>query len=126
MQIRVGYELIYDLPQPTPMVLMLYVHHTRAGDILVPDRMVAEPFVPATSYRDGFGNWCTRIVAPAGRLRLSASAVLRDSGEAETLALNETQHAVHDLPDDTIVFLLGSRYCERSEERRVGKECRSA
>src|SRR5688572_17105648 len=112
MQIRVGYELIYDLPQPTPMVLMLNVHHTRAGDILVPDRMVAEPFVPATSYRDGFGNWCTRIVAPAGRLRLSASAVLRDSGEAETLALNEPQHAVHELPDDTIVFLLGSRYCE--------------
>ena len=112
MQIRVGYELIYDLPQPTPMVLMLNVHHTRAGDILVPDRMVADPFVPATSYRDGFGNWCTRIVAPAGRLRLSASAVLRDTGKPETLALTETQHAVHDLPDDTIVFLLGSRYCE--------------
>ena len=73
MQIRVGYELIYDCPQPTPMVLMLNIHHTRAGDIVVPDRMIAEPFVPMTPYRDGFGNWCTRIVAPAGRLRLSAT-----------------------------------------------------
>ena len=37
MQIRVGYELIFDCPQPTPMVLMLHIHHTRAGDIVVPD-----------------------------------------------------------------------------------------
>ena len=77
MKIRVGYELIYDCPQPTPMVLMLNIHHTRAGDIVVPDRMIAEPFVPMTSYRDGFGNWCTRILAPAGRLRLSANALLQ-------------------------------------------------
>ena len=82
MQIRVGYELIYDCPQPTPMVLMLNIHHTRANDIVVPDRMIAEPFVPMTSYRDGFGNWCTRIVAPAGRLRLSADARAERHGRA--------------------------------------------
>ena len=82
MQMRVGYELIYDLPQPTPMALMLNIHHTRAGDIVVPDRMIAEPFVPMTSYTDGFGNWCTRIVAPPGRLRLSASGVLHDTRRA--------------------------------------------
>jgi hypothetical protein len=29
MQIRVGYELIYDCPQPTPMMLMVNIHHTR-------------------------------------------------------------------------------------------------
>ena len=38
MQIRVGYELVYDCPQPTPMLLMLNVHHARAADIVVPDR----------------------------------------------------------------------------------------
>jgi hypothetical protein len=46
MQIRVGYELIYDCPQPTPMVLMLNVHHTRAADLAIPDRLVADPPVP--------------------------------------------------------------------------------
>src|SRR4029077_16120923 len=86
LQLRVGYELIYDCPQPTPMVLMLNIHHTRAGDIVVPDRMLAEPSVPTTPYRDGFGNWCTRIVAPAGRLRLTASALLNDNGEADPIA----------------------------------------
>ena len=112
MQIRVGYELIYDCPQPTPMVLMLNIHHTRAGDIVVPDRMVAEPFVPTTAYRDGFGNWCTRIVAPAGRLRFSATGVVNDSGKPDPIPTAEYQSAVEDLPEDSIVFLLGSRYCE--------------
>ena len=61
---------------------MLNIHHTRANDIIVPDRMIADPVIPVTSYRDGFGNWCTRILAPAGRLRLSASALAERHGRA--------------------------------------------
>jgi transglutaminase-like putative cysteine protease len=112
MQIRAGYELIYDCPQPTPMALMLNIHHTRAGDIVVPDRMIAEPFVPQTSYRDGFGNWCTRIVAPPGRLRLTTDALVNDTGQPDPIVVSEQQHAVEDLPGESLVFLLGSRYCE--------------
>jgi transglutaminase-like putative cysteine protease len=112
IQIRVGYELIFDCPQPTPMVLMLNIHHTRAGDIVVPDRMTVDPVVPMTPYRDGFGNWCTRLVAPAGRLRLSTTSVLNDTGEPDPIAVAEYQHAVEDLPEESLVFLLGSRYCE--------------
>ena len=112
IQLRVGYELIYDCPQQTPMVLMLNIHHTRANDIIVPDRMVTDPVIPVTSYRDGFGNWCSRILAPAGRLRLSTSALLRDTGEPDPIVVSQDQHAVEDLPEDSLVFLLGSRYCE--------------
>jgi len=112
MQIRAGYELIYDFPQPTPMVLMLNIHHTRAGDIVVPDRMTTDPAVPTTAYRDGFGNWCTRIMAPAGRLRLTANSVLNDSGKPDEVVMPERPHAVEDLPEEAMVFLLGSRYCE--------------
>jgi transglutaminase-like putative cysteine protease len=64
MQIRVGYELIYDCPQPTPMMLMLNIHHTRASDIVIPDHLTTTPSTPITAYRDIFGNWCNRIVAP--------------------------------------------------------------
>jgi len=110
MRIRVGYELIYDCPQQTPMTLMLTIHHTRASDIIVADRMIAEPSVPMTSYRDSFGNWCTRILAPAGRLRLSASALLNDTGAPDSVALSERLHAVEDLPEESLLFLLGSRY----------------
>jgi transglutaminase-like putative cysteine protease len=112
MRIRVGYELVYDCPQPTPMVLMLTIHHTRAHDIVVPDRMIVEPSVPTTSYRDAFGNWCSRIVAPRGRMRLSATALLNDSGEPDEVSDAERQRAVEDLPEESLVFLLGSRYCE--------------
>jgi transglutaminase-like putative cysteine protease len=112
MQLRVGYELIYDFPQQTPMVLMLNIHHTRAGDIIVPDQMTAEPSVPLIPYRDGFGNWCTRLVAPPGQLRLSANAVLNDTGQPDPIVQADYQHAVEDLPEEALVFLLGSRYCE--------------
>jgi transglutaminase-like putative cysteine protease len=108
----VGYELIYDCPHQTPMVLMLNIHHTRANDIVVPDRMMTVPSIPVTSYRDGFGNWCTRILAPTGRLQLTATALVRDTGRPDAVALCEHQHAVEDLPEEALVFLLGSRYCE--------------
>ena len=53
-----------------------------------------------------------RILAPAGRLRLSANALLSDTGEPDPIAVSEDQHAVEDLPEESLVFLLGSRYCE--------------
>lgn len=112
MKIRIGYELIYDCPQPTPMILTLNVHFTRVSDMLVPDHLVADPPVPMSAYRDGFGNWCTRIVAPRGLLRLSTDAVVRDSGLPDTVVPEARQIPVEALPDDTLQFLLGSRYCE--------------
>ncbi|MDB5393427.1 MAG: transglutaminase [Rhodospirillales bacterium] len=112
MQIRVGYELIYNFPKPTPVILTLNIHASRAGDILSPDFIVAEPHIRVSGYYDGFGNWCSRIVAPAGRIRLSTSALVQDSGDVDIVAPNAEQYAVENLPEDTLVFLLGSRYCE--------------
>ena len=112
MRIRVGYELAYDCPQPTPMILMLNIHYSRVSDMLAPDHLVTSPSVPVTGYRDGFGNWCTRLVAPAGQLRLSSSTVVNDPGTPDRVDASAQQHAVQDLPEDTLVYLLGSRYCE--------------
>ena len=112
MQIRLGYELIYDCPQPTPMLLMLNVHYTRVSDLVEPDHLVTTPAVPIRGYRDGFGNWCSRIVAPAGQTRLTANAIIKDTGEPDVIAVDAPQHTLPDLPDDALVFLLGSRYCE--------------
>ena len=112
MKIRVGYELIYDFPQPTPMIMVLGTHFTRASDVITPDYLATNPSVPISPYRDVFGNWCSRIVAPAGRMRLSADGVVRDSGLPDVVAPSAYQDAVEDLPAETLVFLLGSRYCE--------------
>ncbi len=67
VEIRLGYELIYQSSQPTPMILNLNVHNTRTHDLIRPDSMLTDPAVPLAGYSDGFGNWCTRLVAPAGR-----------------------------------------------------------
>ena len=112
MKIRVGYELIYDFPQPTPMIMVLGTHFTRASDIVVPDHLMTSPSVPIFPYRDVFGNWCSRIVAPAGRIRLWADGVVTDTGRPELAAPWAAQHAVEDLPAETLNFLLASRYCE--------------
>jgi hypothetical protein len=88
MLIRVGYELIYECPQPTPMILTLNIHFTRASDIAIPDVMTIDPPVPVNAYRDGFGNWCTRIVAPQGRMRIATTGVVRDSGEPDEIAVS--------------------------------------
>jgi transglutaminase-like putative cysteine protease len=112
MKIRVGYELIYDFPQPTPMILVLGTHLTRASDVIVPDYLTTDPAVTISPYRDNYGNWCSRLVAPTGRMRLSGDGVVRDSGLPDVVAPSAPQHAVEDLPAETIVYLLGSRYCE--------------
>ena len=112
MKIRVGYELVYDFPQPTPVILVLGMHFTRASDVITPDYLTTDPAVPVQPYRDTFGNWCSRILAPAGRIRFSADGLVRDSGLPDAIDLSAQQHAVEDLPADTIVYLLGSRYCE--------------
>ncbi len=112
MLIAVGYELDYLLPQPTPMILTLSIHYSRASDLVRPDHMVTYPSVPVRAYRDGFGNWCSRLVAPTGEFRISSEAVVHDSGLTETPVPAAEQHAVDALPEETLVFLLNSRYCE--------------
>jgi Transglutaminase-like superfamily len=73
VQIGVGYKITYNLPQPTPMLLTVNIHYSRTSDLVVPDHLVTVPAVPVTGYRDLFGNWISRIVAPSGQIHLSAT-----------------------------------------------------
>jgi transglutaminase-like putative cysteine protease len=112
MLIRLGYELAYEFPQATPMILILNVHYSRVSDWVRPDTIVTDPVVPLAMYRDSFGNWCTRLIAPAGKFRITSDALIKDSGLAEPRFPNTFEHTVDSLPDDSLVFLLPSRYCE--------------
>jgi transglutaminase-like putative cysteine protease len=112
VHIRLGYELIYQSPQPTPMILNLQVHYTRSTDMVRADQIITEPWVPLTSYRDGFGNLCTRLVAPPGMIRITADGVVSDRGLPDSVAAGAQQISVERLPEDALVYLLGSRYCD--------------
>jgi transglutaminase-like putative cysteine protease len=112
MRIRAGYDLAFQVPQPTPMVLMLRVHPSRTKDLLTKDNLITVPTIPIREYEDGFGNLCTRIMAPAGLLELKADFIISDTGMRDETCLDARQYPVEDLPDDALVFLLGSRYCD--------------
>ena len=98
MRIRLGCELNYDIPKPTPMIVMLNVHHSRVADLERPDHLVTTPSVPIGSYRDSFGNWCCRLVAPPGRFTLGTDAVIRDAGQPDPVEPGAVQSRVEDLP----------------------------
>ena len=112
MEIRAGYEISYACAQPTPMIAMLSVHPSRKTALITPDLMRTEPTVPAKEYVDGFGNICHVIHAPAGHISLSSDFLIHDGGSPDEVAPQAPQHSMENLPVDTLVYLLGSRYCE--------------
>jgi transglutaminase-like putative cysteine protease len=112
MKIRAGYEISYDCPQPTPMILQVSVHPTRMPDLISWDGLLIDPPIPNKTYHDTFENFCHVIRAPAGRLTLSTDFLVQDSGALDEIALEAEQHALEQLPVETLIFLLGSRYCE--------------
>jgi transglutaminase-like putative cysteine protease len=122
MQIRFGYEFKYDFEQSTALILALNVHYSRSSDLVVPDHVIVSPRVDVRGYRDAFGNWRNRLLVPAGATRLSGNGVVNDSGHPDPSHPTAVQHPVDHLPEETLVFLLGSRYCETDRLMEVAWE----
>ncbi|QDU93289.1 transglutaminase-like domain-containing protein [Lignipirellula cremea] len=116
MLIKVGYEISFLSPQPTPMVLMLYLHPTRASTTLKADNLLITPTTPVLQHYDMFGNLCGRIVAPTGSILFHDEAVVDDCGLPDLQAPDAAQTEVQDLPPDVLPYLLASRYCEVDSE----------
>jgi len=112
MWIRIGYDLTFDLPAPTPILLMLFVHPSRATTLVRPERVFVEPDLTVDSFTDSFGNRAALISAPAGKLRLWYDNVVVDSGLHEPTIENTELIPVEQLPRECLQFLLPSRYCE--------------
>jgi transglutaminase-like putative cysteine protease len=112
LKIRAGFDLGFQCIEDLPMVLMLSVHPSRRKDLLTDHVICTLPRVRTREYLDGFGNICTRLVAPAGLIQIRNEFVIKDSGRPDAVALNASQAALQELPDETLVYLLGSRYCD--------------
>jgi len=98
MQIKAGYEIEYECPQPTPKLLVLSIHPSRFPDLSTPHVIQFDPPIPSKNYEDGFGNICTRIVAPAGRLKIFADFQIGDTGLPDFVPLKAAQTPVEQLP----------------------------
>lgn len=112
MLIRYGFEMAIWCPNLVPVVTMASLRPERGADLLAPEVQTAAPSVLVTTYSDGFGNVCRRFTAPAGEIMLRNDATIRDSGLPDPVLAEAGQVEVADLPNDVLVFLLGSRYCE--------------
>jgi transglutaminase-like putative cysteine protease len=112
MIIRAGYSIAFTCTAPTALLLLVHIRPERQSDLTTPDLLNVNPFVPVRTYYDRFGNLCTRLVMPPGRTDFSADFHIYDSGVAEQLPYGMRQHPVEELPDDVLMYLLGSRYCD--------------
>jgi len=112
MLIRYGYDITITCPQPTPIVCLLSLHEERTADVRAPETVVTTPFVPTSTYRDMFGNVCRRLVAPAGDLAIWGDGMVIDSGAVDIVDWGAGEIPVAGLPDECLVYLMGSRYCE--------------
>lgn len=116
MHIRVGFEISFHFSQPTAMLALLNVHPSRASTILTRECFTVDPFTSVTEFVDSFGNRCSRLFAPAGRVTLRNDTTVEDCGKPDPQMWNAVQHSVQDLPDEVLIFLLASRYCEVDSE----------
>jgi transglutaminase-like putative cysteine protease len=113
MLIRLGFDIRFDLPLgDVPFIGLLNVHPSRLQDLREPDELTVEPGVPITGYIDAFGNRCAKFLARKGALRVYNSTLIEDSGEPDAVGMSAREVPVEDLPDETLMYLLGSRYCE--------------
>src|SRR4029079_15179906 len=109
MYIRIGYEFQFDLPSAAHMVLMLHTHPEKAHLLQRPERIHIEPLgLRVDAFTDAFGNRCSRVMVPAGKLHVWAYNVIWDSGEREPRIDGLNRHAVDELPNDVLPYLLGS------------------
>jgi transglutaminase-like putative cysteine protease len=115
MQIRAGYRIAFDCDQPTTVLLMLTTRHERRGDLVTPDIMTVAPFAPIRQYSDMFGNMGARVVMQPGRTTFSSQFIVQDSGAPDPVTPDAAQDPIEALPNEVLVYLLGSRYCETDQ-----------
>jgi len=112
MLIRAGYDIGFATDQRVPMLANLSVHGSRNKDLRTAQRIFTTPDVPLYDYIDSFGNTCTRLTIPAGGITISSGFVIEDPFAPDPVVPEARQAALEDLPDEVMLFLMASRYCE--------------
>jgi transglutaminase-like putative cysteine protease len=119
MFIRYGYEMTVECAAPTAFVCQLDVHPAQASAVRVETPFATSPLVDSWLYVDVFANRCRRFTAPVGQLTFSHSGVVETSDAPDPVAREAQEAPVPLLPDDTLVYLVGSRYVETDKLSQI-------
>jgi transglutaminase-like putative cysteine protease len=119
MLIQYGFEIAISCNAPTPIVCQLDVHPSRATYVCRETPFSTQPSVGVSQYMDGHGNLCRRLIAPPGRLVMTCDGVIQDDGRPDETLPDTPETPFSDLPDEVLVYLLGSRYCETDKLSQI-------
>ena len=108
--IQVGCDFTYLAAIGTPVVFQVQPRAT-APVTLDGVHWSSQPPMELRSYTDLYGNPCTRAVLPAGRSSVGYHAVATVPDATEDADTGAAQATPDELPDDTLIYTLPSRYC---------------
>ena len=100
------------------MLCLLDAHRDQARNIRCETPFETTPALSTETYLDTFGNHVRRFIAPAGDLTICRDAIIEVSGRPDPVKLDAQEIAVERLPNDTLVFTLGSRYLRNRQALR--------
>lgn len=114
VDIAIGCHLVFDVAHPTHAVVVVEPHVDEEWRVSGA-RFSVRPEVPTSTYVDLFGNRCRRMTLPVGRVELQFAATAESDGVPDAADTDARELAPADLPDDALVFLLPSRYCQSDQ-----------
>ena len=112
MLIRYGYRIAIESDGPLALITQMAARPERRIDLMQSETTLFSPAVAVSDYIDGFGNLCTRMTSPGGIFHLESSAIIADSGQPDPISLGAQEIPVSQLPNEALIYLLPSRYCE--------------
>jgi len=119
MLIRYGYELSFSCATPTLMLCLLDAHEDRSHEIIYDSGFSASPAIPSSVYRDSHGNGVRKFMAPVGALTVHRDCIIKDTGLPDPIIANAQEVPLERVPDEHLVYLLGSRYCETDKLSQI-------
>lgn len=111
MRVRVGCEFHYQTQAPVPMLMLVRARPDAEHRTLYESQWTTPQF-RLREYQDSFGNPCWRLTLPEGSSLIRYDAVVEVSPEPDLVVPDAHLVPVQDLPDDTLMFTLPSRYIE--------------
>lgn len=123
MLLHVSSSFRFEINSPTPLLLML---HPRSGanQWISSQKYEVEPSVPIYEFTDIYGNLCQRLIAPVGEFAITTAAKVTIPDYVDTF-LGAEFIEIQNLPEDVLIYLLPSRYCEADRFHEMAKEITS-
>lgn len=110
MLLRTTCNLTFDVIEPSSFIFMLRPR-SGANQWISSQEYKIVPSVPVYEFTDTYGNLCQRLIAPPGRFSIYTSAKVMTSDDVDKLH-GAPFVEIQNLPEDVLIYLLPSRYCE--------------